>query len=254
MKQALDSFTMMNNIVIPQGGSKMVKLRRMLAMAVVLGWILSANMAGAEGWSSLDSQLWDEVGLGGDASKVQALLDAGAHANIKNLTGAPVLMFADNVEVARILLDRGAEVNARTPEGESILYQNTFWGRREIVELLLARGANVNAKNSDGETPLFIAAYKGWKEIVELLLVKGADVNAKDNTNKTPLYSAAFQGQKDIAALLIAKGAEVNSATNEGVSILSATCVQDAEVVAMLRAAGAKGTPEQCSEEALMMR
>lgn len=233
----------------------MGNLRRLLVMALALGLLLTANIAGAEGWSNLDSQLWDEVGLGGDPVKVRALLDAGAKANIKNLLGDEVLLFADNVEVARALLDRGADPNAKMSiEGESVLYQNAFWNRKEIVELLLARGANVNAKNSDGETPLFIAAYKGWKEIAELLLARGADVNIRDGANKTPLYLAAFQGQKEVAALLIAKGADVNAVTNEGASILSATCVQDTEVVTMLQAAGAKGTPEQCPEDTFLYR
>lgn len=228
----------------------MGRVWRGLAMAVVLALLLGAGaMAG-----DLDGQLWDEVGLGGDAVKVRALLDAGANANTTGLTGVPVLMFADNLEVVRALLDRGAEVNAQDAEGASVLYQNVFWGRKDIVELLLARGAKVNAKNSDGQTPLDLAAYKGWKEIAELLIARGAEVNSRDNGNKTPLHSAAYQGKIELVKLLIAKGAEVNAVTAEGLPVLGCTCVQDKEIVAMLQAAGAKGTPEECSEDALMYR
>lgn len=209
---------------------------------------------GAAAWSNLDGQLWDEVGMGGDPERVRDLLAQGANANIKGLSGAPLLMFADTFEVVQALIEQGADVNVRTPDGETILHQNVFGGKVEIVELLLAAGADFNAKNLDGETPLFIAAYKGWKEIAGLLLAKGADVNARDNANKTPLHTAASQGKKEVVELLIAKGADVNAVKADGISILSATCIQDAEVVTMLKAAGATGKPVHCKSKVFLSR
>ena len=61
-------------------------------------------------------------------------------------------------------------------------------GHEAIVSLLLEKGADVNAKNNDGWTPLHWASENGHEAIVSLLLEKGADVNAKDNDGETPLH------------------------------------------------------------------
>jgi len=53
--------------------------------------------------------------------------------------------------------------------------------RKAVVALLLDKGADVNAKGRENSTPLHMAAAMGHKDVVALLLDKGADVNAKDN-------------------------------------------------------------------------
>jgi ankyrin repeat protein len=64
--------------------------------------------------------------------------------------------------------------------------------------VLLDRGADVNAKRNDDTTPLHLAASRGRTEIVKLLLDRGADVNAKDTQGSTPLHwvsAAIAQGR-----------------------------------------------------------
>jgi ankyrin repeat protein len=63
----------------------------------------------------------------------------------------------------------------------------TINGHIETVKLLLDKGANVNARNAVAETALTHASQKGNTEIVKLLLSKGADVNAKDDAGWTAL-------------------------------------------------------------------
>lgn len=72
------------------------------------------------------------------------------------------------------MLDKGAYVNLRDPEGRTPLTEATWEDRVEVVSLLLARGANPNAKKNDGATPLSIATGRGHKEIAELLKKAGA--------------------------------------------------------------------------------
>jgi ankyrin repeat protein len=85
-------------------------------------------------------------------------------------------------------------------------------GHKEIVELLIDEGADVNAKDKRGTTPLHEAAGRGHnKDVAELLIAKGADVNAKDDNGWTPLHHAVPDGHKEIAELLIAKGGDVNA-------------------------------------------
>ena len=61
----------------------------------------------------------------------------------------------------------------------------------EIVRLLVENGAEVNNKNNDGTTALLWAASKGYLEIVRLLVENGAEVNSKNNDGTTALLSAA---------------------------------------------------------------
>jgi len=106
---------------------------------------------------------------------------------------------AEYVEVCELLLSRGADINAATPDGWTSLHTSVYNRKTRTVELLVAKGADVNVKNDDGETPLHWAARRGMKTLVEPLLEKGADVNAKDNNGKTP---EDWAEHKDIIELL----------------------------------------------------
>lgn len=79
----------------------------------------------------------------------------------------------------------------------------------QAVRALLAKGADVNAKSPYGQTPLFFACDRGNLQIVTMLLEKGADVNAKDTFyNSTALSWAAMKKRVEIVKLLLDKGAD----------------------------------------------
>ena len=69
--------------------------------------------------------------------------------------------------------------------------------------LLLDRGANIEAKDTNGNTALRLAVVEGHKDIARLLLDRGADIEAKDVDSWTALDSAASCGQEAIARLLL---------------------------------------------------
>lgn len=120
---------------------------------------------------------------------------------------------------------KGADVNAKKDDyyGRTPLHWAAIDGQVDVAELLIARGADVYAKSYAGSTPLHHAASSGDAEVAELLIEKGADVNAKNNRGHTPLHWAANEGYAEMAQLLIAEGADVNAKSNEGETPLQIT-------------------------------
>ena len=127
-------------------------------------------------------------------------------------------------------------------EGVSPVAKNTALriaskeGHVELVEMLLNNGANVNAKNSYGVTALHIASREGHTDIVAMLLEKGADVNAKSDGGYTALISASESGHTETVAMLLEKGADVNAKTNWGdTALIQASYYGHTEIVKLLK-------------------
>ena len=124
-------------------------------------------------------------------TKIAALLrqhDAKAGSELKPL-GNDIWSAArtGNIEAIKQHLADGADANARSKNGATLLAWAALFGQTEAIELLIQKGADINARNRDGSTPLHVAAFLGQTETVELLIQKGADVNARNNNGETPL-------------------------------------------------------------------
>jgi ankyrin repeat protein len=116
-----------------------------------------------------------------------------------------------NIEAVKQHLIAGTNINEKDDIwGQRPLHQAIAAGHAEIAKLLIESGANVNATNNFNATPLGLAADKS-ESIVKLLIDNGADVNAKNTMGTTALHGAASSGNKIVAELLIANGADVNA-------------------------------------------
>jgi ankyrin repeat protein len=111
----------------------------------------------------------------------------------------------------RGLLERGADVNARHPDGASALHWAIHWQDTEMALLLMRAGADVNAVNDYGVTPLSLACANGDAEAVLALLEARADPNLALPTGETPLMTAARTGSAAAVTALIDRGADVNA-------------------------------------------
>ena len=140
----------------------------------------------------------------------QLLLEYGADANARDDNGRTLLHIhiIKNKEIAQLLLKHGADVNAKNKRGEIALHTAENKG---VAQLLLEHGADANARDNNGKTPLHITENK---EIAQLLLEHGADVNAKDRHETTPLHW--WTRREDVAQLLLEHGADVNAKDNDG--------------------------------------
>ncbi len=117
------------------------------------------------------------------------------------------------LEIARILIASGADVNAREPSsGLTPLYYAAGMGMTHsepMMQLLLAHGADVRAVAMQGVPLLTAAAGSGDRRAAQLLLDRGADVNATEKGG-TALAAAAYGGHLEVALLLLERGADVN--------------------------------------------
>jgi ankyrin repeat protein len=112
-------------------------------------------------------------------------------------------------DVVRALLERGADVNVASKNAFRVAPLHSSVARRSapISRLLVENGADVNARQQGGYTPLHEAAQNGDDEIVDLLLEHGADVSVRTEEGKTALDLAAQKRHARVGELLRARGA-----------------------------------------------
>ena len=84
-------------------------------------------------------------------------------------------------------------------------------GHVDVAKVLIQNGADVNAVDEIKRTPLHTAAQKGLVDVAKVLIQNGADVNAVHNKKISPLHWAASKGHVDVAKVLIQNGADVNA-------------------------------------------
>jgi cytohesin len=157
--------------------------------------------------------------LGGDAKLVKLFLDAGADPSVSDYAGFHAAASHGHLEIVRLLLERGVDVNAQC-EGGTALHAAVCTGENNIVEALLAAGANIEAKeNQTSQTALLFALdpTNPHIEAARLLISRGANVNARSKGGSTPLiFAVCNPDQAEVVSDLIAKGADVNLADNDG--------------------------------------
>ncbi|CAF0980387.1 unnamed protein product [Rotaria sordida] len=108
-----------------------------------------------------------------------------------------------NLEVAQLLITRGADVNYAASQNITPLHVASKWGKENIVKLLLEKGAQIDAKTKDGLTPLHCAARSGHDQVVDLLLESGAPFGAKTKNGLSALHMAAQGDHVDAARILL---------------------------------------------------
>lgn len=131
----------------------------------------------------------------------------------------------------------------RSPDGWTPLHLAAFFGHPELAAALLDRGAQVDARSTNAmkNTPLHAAAAGGHAELVNLLAKRGADPNAKQEGGWTALHSAAQAGNREMVSVLVANGAHANVRAENGQGPLDMALMKGhPDVAALLEELGAK--------------
>ena len=148
----------------------------------------------------------------------ETLLHAAA-GKMSGLTGSEIVTPTVDLEMVKLLLETGAEINALDDSGETALIDASKQGNLKIVEYLIEQKADLNVKNSDGLTALHFAAGTARRETAKLLLSKGLSLKERNNNGLTPFHLAcqtkySFEHIED----LIKAGADINERDKEGYS------------------------------------
>ena len=136
----------------------------------------------------------------------------------RNKEGWTALHTATNkghIECVGILLDKGADIQAKDYNGNTALHLVKIHGHL-FVGILLDRGADIDCKNNRGNTPLHITAGRGYLEGIGILLDRGADIHNMDDDGNTACHIASRFGHKDSVIVLLNRGADIHSKNNEG--------------------------------------
>lgn len=142
--------------------------------------------------------------------------------------GSTPLMFAalyGDVRAVRLLLDSGADANARNDAGATAL----LWAVDDVgkTRLLLSRGANPNSRSEDGETPLTLAAGRfGAVEVVRALLDGGATLKGQPAFGR-----AAAAGDEAVMRLLLERGGERTATLRDVSSAIRSECSSCVEML-----------------------
>ena len=193
---------------------------------VLLECGVDVNARVKDNWTSLH---W--AAYKGNVEVVRALLDHGANAKLETEGGEMALHIVSRGEydsqeqgasTARLLLEHGADVNARRKDSWTSLHWAAFKGRVEVVRALLNHGANATLENKDGETALHLVSRSecNSKEqgasTARLLLERGVDVNAVQKDGWTALHWASYKGGVEVVRALLDHDLNVKLGTKDG--------------------------------------
>jgi ankyrin repeat protein len=173
------------------------------------GW--DVNTVGQDHENALTAAVWCR-----DLDSTRFLSQHGASVSNKALQAS---LFSRNPKLTEFLLD-ARRIDMKSAVVRQLL-TTAVRSNVEVTRLLLKRGADVNFRDpASGETPLTAAIYEGSLESATLLVVKGADVNLTDNSGRSPLALAATQDKSGFVTLLSQHGARVNARDASGETTL----------------------------------
>jgi len=141
----------------------------------------------------------------------RVLLEHGADTDTIDIYGESPLDWASlggHLEGVRVLLEHDAGVDSLLVGGPTALHTASSFGQVAVARFLLENGLDANTKDANDETPLHVATNDG---IAQVLLEYGADPNARDGTNETPLHGVMWLESSGAARVLLENGVDVNA-------------------------------------------
>ena len=172
---------------------------------------LPVNFAGSRIGSGLMIGAWE-----GNLELMELFRARGADLNAVNDNGESALALAawrGQKAAVAWLLERGARINAG-PRQWSALHYAVFAGHEEMADSLIAQGADINALSTNGSSVLMLAVYEGRQALARKLIEKGADRTVKNDWGDGALEWAMRHDRLDLARM-VSNPEEFNIAVNQ---------------------------------------
>ncbi|XP_060950539.1 ankyrin-3-like [Limanda limanda] len=163
----------------------------------------------------------------GNINVATLLLNRGAAVDFKarnDITPMHVASKRGNGNMVRLLLERGGKIDARTKDGLTPLHCGARSGHEQVVEMLLDRGAPILSKTKNGLSPLHMATQGDHLNCVQLLLHHEVPVDDVTNDYLTALHVAAHCGHYKVAKVIVDKKANPNAKALNGFTPLHIAC------------------------------
>ncbi|CAL8071610.1 unnamed protein product [Calicophoron daubneyi] len=135
------------------------------------------------------------------------------HASASGFTPLHIAAHYGNVEIAKLLIERGANINYNAKNSITPLHVAAKWGKNDFVKELIRAGADIDSRTRDGLTPLHCASRSGHTDVVQTLLKVGADATLKTRNDLTPLHMAAQGDHEAVARMLLSTGVNPDAVT-----------------------------------------
>ncbi len=179
----------------------------------------------------------------GSVEIARMLLEAGADVDAgdsDNSTALGIAALFGHGEMAALLIEMGADVNHRDRKADCPLSFAVSGRNEAIIQQLLDAEADLYYRSTSGETLLHTACSRGVVGFVNHLLDHGADLNARSENGATPLAHAAMAGQTEIMTRLLESGASPSSGESGDVTpLIMATWRNQVEAARVLLERGA---------------
>ena len=160
---------------------------------------------------------------GGHLQVVQMLLERGADINARNNADETPLYetleyinykLADRyLDVMRVLLEHGADIDTQNNAQWAPLHRASYYGSLQATRVLLEHNANVQLRNNKGRTALH---YARQPDVVQLLLDQGVDADIQDDDGSTTLHAASSEGKLEVVQLLLKHGVNTEARNKIG--------------------------------------
>ena len=204
---------------------------------------------------SLSDEFINEIGSADISALLELLDNPLLDLNQHSLCGLTALIqaieYLNDDKLPERLIEKGADVNlADNKTKKTPLHHAMILCDLDLIELLLEKGANPNAKDCEMITPLHLACRNGDNKIVKLLIKHGADLVAQDQkigSEYEPIFWAYEANNMGVVETLIKAGVKLDVKNELGKTPLHLSCEQmDTKTIKLLLEKGADANAENC--------
>jgi len=204
--------------------------------------------------NSKDRFKWTPLHFVKNLDAAQVLINNGADLQAQNVKKQTPIYTTQSGDVAQLLINGGVSINKATSEHfpyKTPLFFAVTKGHPEVARVLLNNGANSGLRTNKKETYLHLAAKNGKADVIEILLESGMYIDETAEHQATPLHYAALQNRLEAVQVLLEKGAFVNATLSKGAAIHTFQTQRVGAYINRPKGAGGAGPIEITTSQAI---